>query len=355
MSQLKRVQEAVERSGLGALLLMDDKNIYYATGFMPTDSAALITPSRAWLVTDSRYIEDAGAKCSPGVELVLDTAGRPLGECLKALAAEVSGEIGAEDDKLCYAAYTALEGRLGRVFSPAGALVAGLRAHKAADELENLIAAQRISEKALEETLAVIRPGMSESELAAELTYRMMRHGAEKNSFDPIAITGAHTSMPHGVPGGALIASGDFVTMDFGCIKNGYCSDMTRTVAVGSATEEMRNVYDVVLRAQLAGIAAARPSATGAEVHAAGAKVIADAGFGEYFGHGFGHGVGLDIHESPRASLSNGEPLGEGAVISAEPGIYIPGRFGVRIEDVLYLSGEGCVDITKAPKELIIL
>ena len=118
MSQLKRVQEAVERSGLGALLLMDDKNIYYATGFMPTDSAALITPSRAWLVTDSRYIEDAGAKCSPGVELVLDTAGRPLGECLKALAAEVSGEIGAEDDKLCYAAYTALEGRLGRVFSP---------------------------------------------------------------------------------------------------------------------------------------------------------------------------------------------------------------------------------------------
>ena len=218
-----------------------------------------------------------------------------------------------------------------------------------------LIAAQRIAEKALEETLPLIRPGLSEQELAAELTYRMMRHGAHKNSFDPIAITGAHTSMPHGVPGAALIRDGDFVTMDFGCVKDGYCSDMTRTVAVGSATDEMKNVYDTVLRAQKAGIDAARPSATGVEVHNAAASVIAGAGYGEYFGHSFGHGVGLDIHESPNASPRNGSPLGEGAVISAEPGIYIPGRFGVRIEDVLYLTGDGNVDITKAPKELIIL
>ena len=130
---------------------------------------------------------------------------------------------------------------------------------------------------------------------------------------------------------------------------------MPRTVAVGSATDEMTNVYDTVLRAQLAGIAAAKPSATGAEVHNAAAKVIAAAGFGEYFGHGFGHGVGLDVHESPTASPRNGEPLGEGAVISAEPGIYLPGKFGVRIEDVLYLTGDGNEDITKAPKELIIL
>ena len=355
MSQLAKLQEAIGRAGLGALLLMDDKNVYYATGFMPTDSAALITPAKAWLVTDSRYIEDAQRKCDGGVEVVLSTSARPLGATLKSLADAVQGEIGAEDDKLTYAMYMQLEKTLGRDLTGAGGLVQELRAYKSKDELEKLIAAQRIAEKALEETLPLIKPGLSESELAAELTYRMMRHGSERNSFDPIAITGAHTSMPHGVPGSALIKDGDFVTMDFGCVKDGYCSDMTRTVAVGFATDEMKNVYGTVLRAQLAGIAAARPSATGIEVHSAAAKVIADAGYGEYFGHGFGHGVGLDIHESPNANLRNDQPLGEGAVISAEPGIYIPGRFGVRIEDVLYLTGDGNVDITKAPKELIIL
>ena len=354
MGNLERIQSAVESAGLGGLLLMDDKNIFYATGFMPSDSAAFITPKAAWLVTDSRYIEDAAAKCVPGVEVVLATAEHPLGATLKSLAAGV-GAVGAEENKLTYGVYTQLEGLLGVSFTPAGALMQELRAHKTEDELKRLIAAQRIAETALAETLPLIKPGMTEQELAAELTYRMIRHGAQKNSFDPIAITGAHTSMPHGVPGDAVIRSGDFVTMDFGCIKDGYCSDMTRTVAVGSATDEMKNVYDVVLRAQKAGIAAAKPSATGIEVHSAGAKVIADAGYGEYFGHGFGHSVGLDIHESPNANLRNDKPLGEGAVISAEPGIYIPGKFGVRIEDVLYLTGDGNVDITKAPKELIIL
>ena len=143
--------------------------------------------------------------------------------------------------------------------------------------------------------------------------------------------------------------------MDFGCLKNGYCSDMTRTVAVGYATDEMRRVYDTVLEAQLAGIAAAKAGVTGSAIHNAGAKVIADAGYGPYFGHGFGHSLGLEIHESPSASPSNAGPMPEGAVVTAEPGIYLPGRFGVRIEDMLYLTAEGCLNLTKAPKELLIL
>ena len=355
MSHLQSLQGTIEKAGLGALLLMDDKNIFYATGFMPSDSAALVTPDRAWLVTDSRYIEDAERKCVQGVEVVLTTASSPLGAALSRLVSGLSGAVGAEENKLSHGMYAQMERLLGRELVSAGEMVQQLRAHKTADELQLLIAAQRTAEKALEETLPMIKPGVSERDIAAELTYRMMRNGALKNSFDTIAITGAHTSMPHGVPGGSLVCAGDFVTMDFGCIRDGYCSDMTRTVAVGFATDEMKNVYDTVLRAQLAGIAAARPSATGIEVHSAAAKVIADAGYGEYFGHGFGHGVGLDIHESPNANLRNDQPLGEGAVISAEPGIYIPGRFGVRIEDVLYLTGDGNVDITKAPKELIIL
>ncbi len=355
MSHLERIQSAIEKAGLGAMLLMDDKNVFYATGFMPSDSAALVTPGKAWLVTDSRYVEDAQKNCVEGVEVVLTTSASPLGATLSGLISGVSGVIGAEEKKSSHGMYVELERLFGRELSPAGAIVQQLRAHKTADELESLIAAQRTAEKALEETLQIIKPGVSEREIAAELTYRMMRHGAFKNSFDPIAITGAHTSMPHGVPGDSLVREGDFVTMDFGCIRGGYCSDMTRTVAVGFATDEMKNVYDIVLRAQAAGIAAAKPSATGIEVHSAAAKVIADAGYGEYFGHGFGHGVGLDIHESPNANLRNDQPLGEGAVDFRRARCNIPGKFGVRIEDVLYLTGDGNVDITKAPKELLVL
>ena len=355
MTQLERLQQAVERAKLGALLLLNDRNIFFATGYMPMDSAAIVTPGRAWLITDSRHIEDARLRCFKGVEVVQNTVERPLGSIVRDICRDIPGEIGAEETRLSHMLFITLERTVGRPFVGADSVIDGLRAHKTRDELDTLIAAQRIAEAALEAVLPMIKPGLTERELAAELTYQMLRRGSERNSFDPIAITGAHTSMPHGVPGEGVIKSGDFVTMDFGCVYHGYCSDMTRTVAVGSATDEMKNVYDTVLRAQLAGIAAAKPSATGAEVHNAAAKVIAGAGFGEYFGHGFGHGVGLDVHESPTASPRNDEPLGEGAVISAEPGIYLPGKFGVRIEDVLYLTGNGNEDITKAPKELIIL
>ena len=307
-------------------------------------------------MTDSRYIEAAQKQAAPGVEVILTTRERPLMSILRELADKLGVEkLGAEEEKLSHAAYLRLEKALDRALLPAQALLVELRSCKTREELASLVAAQRIAEKALEEVLPMLKPGAVEREIAAELTYRMRLHGAEGNSFDPIVVTGAKSSMPHGVPGDEVISSGDFVTMDFGCIKDGYCSDMTRTVAVGSATEEMRNVYQTVFEAQKAGIAKARPGATGAEIHGAAAKVIADAGYGAYFGHGFGHGVGLDIHEQPVASPANEKPMPEGAVISAEPGIYLPGRFGVRIEDVLYLTGEGCEDITKAPKELLIL
>ena len=224
------------------------------------------------------------------------------------------------------------------------------------EEIAAMREAQGIAEAALAETLPLIRPGMSEREIAAELVYRMLRHGSEGNSFDPIVITGKKTSMPHGVPGDELVAEGDFVTMDFGCIKRGYCSDMTRTVAVGHATEEMRSIYSVVLEAQLAGIAAARAGIPGRDIDAAARAVITRAGYGEYFGHGFGHSLGLDIHESPNANTRGEALMPVGAVVSAEPGIYLPGRFGVRIEDVMVLREDGAEVITRAPKaELIVL
>lgn len=356
VSNLERLQKSVESAWLDGMLLMNGKNIFYATGFMPTDSAAVITPSKAYLITDSRYIEAATAQCVPGVEVLLADRDNPVLRRIGALCEALSlRRLGAEEEYLSFALYTNIEETLGINLVPSQSVIAALRQSKTESELESLIAAQRISEAALRDVLPMIKPGVSERAIAAELTYRMLLHGAEGNSFDPIVVTGAKGSLPHGVPGDELIESGSFVTMDFGCIKNGYCSDMTRTVAVGNVSEEMRNVYEVVLLAQLTGIAAAKPGVIGADIHNAAAAVIAEAGYGEYFGHGFGHGVGLDVHEIPRAAPANKLPMPEGAVISAEPGIYIPGRFGVRIEDVLYLTGDGNIDLAKAPKELIIL
>ena len=212
-----------------------------------------------------------------------------------------------------------------------------------------------IAEGALDQIVKEIRPGVTEKEIAARLQYLMLAGGAENMSFDPIVASGPNGSMPHAVPTDRRIQDGDFVTMDFGCIYHGYCSDMTRTVAVGSVTDEMRQVYDTVLQAQLAGIAAARAGATGKAVDGAARDIIRQAGYGPCFGHSFGHGVGVEIHEGPNATPSNDKPLPAGAVISAEPGIYLPGKLGVRIEDVLYLTPEGCQNLTLAPKELVIL
>ena len=218
-----------------------------------------------------------------------------------------------------------------------------------------MIGAQRIAEKALADILVEIRPGVTEKEIAARLQYLMLHYGASDMSFDPIVVSGPNGSLPHGVPSEKAIQSGEFVTMDFGCIKNGYCSDMTRTVAVGFVTEEMKTVYETVLRAQLAGIAAAKAGVTGRDIDAAARKVIEDAGYGRYFGHSFGHSLGVEIHEAPNAAPINDQPMPRGAVISAEPGIYLPGKLGVRIEDVIILREDGCEDITLASKELIIL
>ena len=349
---LEKLRAKMAGEGLDALVLFSPVNIRYLSRFHCTDGAAVVTKRSAVLFTDSRYIEAARSQCD---ELAVELFDRDhaLTAAVRAAVAGC-GAVGAEGT-LAHSEWLRWEKELGVELRPAEGLLSALRAVKEPFELESITAAQRIAETALDEVLRILRPGMTERELAAELTYRMLLHGGEGNSFDPIAITGRKTSMPHGVPGDEVIRDGDFVTMDFGCLKNGYCSDMTRTVAVGSATEEMRRVYDTVLRAQLAGIAAARAGVTGAAVHSAGAAVIDEAGYGAFFGHGFGHSVGLEIHEKPTASPANDKPLPAGAVITAEPGIYLPGRFGVRIEDMICLTEEGSVNLTRAPKELIIV
>ena len=356
MNQIARIREELNKRGLDALLITDEKNQRYAAGFPFTDGAVLVGKEKAFLITDSRYIE-AAQQQAEGAEVRLFDKAHPLTMKIKEALGEIGAEkIAAEDQSLCHAAFIGWEKKLGTELEGVGDLFAVLRAVKTEEEIASMIHAQRISEAALDEVLHIIKPGMTEREVAAELVYRMLRHGSEGNSFDPIVVTGAKTSMPHGVPGDKVIRTGDFVTMDFGCLKDGYCSDMTRTVAVGEATDEMKNVYYTVLKAQLAGIAAARAGVLGKDIDAAARKVITDAGYGEYFGHGFGHCLGLDIHEPPTAGPTGNMPLPAGSLSSAEPGIYLPGRFGVRIEDVMIIREDHAEVITKAPKsELIIL
>ena len=357
MNHFEKIAAQLESRDLDAMLLTGEANRFYASGFHSagTDGVALVTRNKAYYFTDSRYIE-AAERYVQGADIRETGAGRGYGVLLEeVIKGENLRRVGFEDAYMTVQEHQRYCKALSCQLVPATDLLWQLRAVKSGEELESMEAAQRIAEKALAEILNEIRPGVAEREIAARIQYLMLHFGAENMSFDPIVVSGPNSSLPHGVPGQRLIQEGDFVTMDFGCIYRGYCSDMTRTVAVGYATDEMREVYDTVLRAQLAGIAAAKAGVTGREVDGAARSVIEAAGYGKYFGHSFGHGVGVEIHEAPNASPMNDKPLPAGAVISAEPGIYLPGKLGVRIEDVIILTEDGCRNLTCAPKELLIL
>lgn len=356
MSNLKRLQEKLTAEGLDGMLLFDENNMRWLCGLHISDGAVLATRDDCFLFTDSRYIEAAEASLPANISPLLCTRQNPVLKLISDKIAEKKlNKLGIEDDKINLGLYLRLKDGLPAELSENGALMSSLRSVKSADELKNLKAAQDISEKAFFELLKILKPGVSELDIAAELTYQMLKFGAEGNSFPPICLVGSRCSLPHGVPSEARAEAGQFVLMDYGCVKNGYCSDMTRTVALGGVSDEMALVYNTVLKAQNAGLEKIKAGVSGAEVHSAAADVIEKAGFGEYFGHGFGHGVGLDIHESPNASPSNKNPLPAGAVISAEPGIYIPNKIGVRIENVVYITEDGYEPITKLGTELMII
>ena len=357
MDHFAKIAAQLAAQDLDAILLTEEANRFYASGFHSagTDGMALVTRRGNYYFTDSRYTEAASRVVR---DAAVEEVGRGRGYLTlirEVLQRDGVARMGFDDAAMTVRDYNRYREGLPCELVPAAELLEKLRAQKDPEELETMIAAQRIAERALAEALNDIRPGVTEKEIAARIQYLMLHYGAEDKSFDPIVVSGPNGSLPHGVPSDKPIQAGEFVTIDMGCVYHGYCSDMTRTVAVGHVTEEMEQVYDTVLRAQLAGIAAARAGATGAEVDGAARQVITDAGYGPYFGHSFGHGVGVEIHESPNATPGNDQPLPERAVISAEPGIYLPGKLGVRIEDVLYLTEVGCRNLTEAPKELTIL
>ena len=356
MSRFQKIAAQLEANSLDAMLITSAPNRFYAAGFASSDGTAVITRDGSYFLIDCRYIE-AAQKAVSDADIRLATAEKPAVEQAAELLKERGiKRLGFEDSYATVKEYNRWQEKFeGCELVPAAQMLADLRMIKEPEELESMTAAQRIAEKALTEVLEFIKPGRTEQEIAAFLQYRMLLHGAKKMSFDPIVVAGPNSSMPHGVPTARPLADGDFLTMDFGCIYNGYCSDMTRTVAIGHVTEEMEKVYATVLEAQLAGIAAAHGGVIGKTVHEAAAKVIADAGYGEYFGHGFGHSLGVEVHENPRFSTLNDKPVPAGAVLSAEPGIYLPGQFGVRIEDVIIVGETESKSIMEASKELLIL
>ena len=354
MTNLEKYRSLLH-DGVQGLLLTSRYSRMYAAEFDIAEGVAVVSAQGARYFTDSRYIESA-QKNLKGFEVVEIGLNNPMMQALKTTLEEFGVQtLGFEDEYLTVAELNGFEAALPAKFVPLQKEINAFRASKEDWELARMRKAQEITDRAFTEVCTRIHTGMTEKELEAELIYCLYKNGAEGLSFDPIVVSGPNTSMPHGVPGDRRVAEGDFVTMDFGCRKNGYCSDMTRTVAVGMPSDEMRTVYQTVLDAQLAGIAAAKAGVTGERVDAAARKVITDAGYGDCFGHSFGHSLGLDIHEHPIAAPGAHAKLPEHTVISAEPGIYLPGKFGVRIEDVLHLTADGAEILTRSPKNLIIL
>ena len=336
------------------LLLTSRYSRHYGAEFDIAEGAAVVTRNGCRYFTDSRYIESAQNNLK-GFE-VLDVAGVGYFKRINDAIADFDvQELGYEEDYLTVAEFMGYEKHLNAKLTPMNARINGFRGVKEEWELALMRKAQEITDKAFAEVLTRIKAGMTELELQAELIYCMYKNGATGLAFDPIVVSGPNTSLPHGVACERVIREGDFITMDFGASYMGYCSDMTRTVAVGYATEEMKKVYATVLEAQLAALAVSKAGIPGQEIDGAARKVISDAGYGEYFGHGYGHSLGLEIHENPSPNARNTEPMPVGAVASAEPGIYLPGKFGVRIEDTCVYLEDGIEILTHSPKELIVV
>ncbi len=337
------------------LLLTSRYSRHYGAEFDIAEGVAIVTKKGCRYYTDGRYIESAQANLKGFEVLEINRDNSYIKRLNDAIADFGVTTLGFEERYLTVAEFDYYEKNLNAKLVPFNKQINGFRDIKEDWELELLRKAQDIADKAFAEVLGRIKVGMTELEVQAELIYCMYKNGAQGLSFDPIVVSGPNSSMPHGVAGERKLQPGDFLTMDFGVLYQGYCSDMTRTVAIGYATEEMKKVYDTVLQAQLAGLAISKAGVIGQDVDGAARKVIADAGYADYFTHGYGHGVGLEIHEQPSPNARNEQPIPARAVCSAEPGIYLPGKFGVRIEDCCIYWDDGNENLAHSPKNLIIL
>ena len=346
-SQLKSTQAA---------LILSEENRLYFTGFASSNGTLLVMPEESSFITDSRYYE---AACSAVTEAQVLLQDQVYQQIFDLLQKHNCTEILVEADRMTLSELNKWRKMLPtysfNVSNRLDMLANGIREIKSEEEIEKMQTAQDIAEKALDELLHILKPGVAERDLANELECLMRKFGADGISFDTIAVSGANSSKPHGVPGEKLVEAGDFVTIDFGALYQHYHSDTTRTFAVGQPTEEMVNVYETVRKAQQAGLDYVRPNIAAFDLDKACRDVIAEAGYGEYFGHSTGHGVGVEIHEHPFAGPKSEETIRENAIVTVEPGIYLPGKFGVRIEDMVLVTADGHRNFCHLTKELVVL
>lgn len=353
MGKLEKLRALFAEYDIDGMLVTNPYNRRYITGFTGTAGVAVISQDKAVFITDFRYIEQA-SKQVQGFEIVKHT-GPIVEEVAKQVARLHIQKLGFEQEDVSYATFKAYEQAVNAELVPTSLVVEKLRLIKSESEIKILKEAAAIADAAFEHILSFIRPGVKEIEVANELEFFMRKQGATSSSFDTIVASGYRSALPHGVATDKVIEKGELVTLDFGAYYNGYCSDITRTVAVGEISDELKTIYNIVLEAQMRGMKGIKPGMTGKEADALTRDYITEKGYGDYFGHSTGHGIGLEIHEGPTLSARSDVVLAPGMVVTVEPGIYIPGLGGVRIEDDTVVTENGNEALTHSPKELIIL
>lgn len=349
--RLKRLRARLESAGLDAAVLTRSQSVTYVSGFTGSAGMAVVSMAEAHLVVDFRYYDQAAAQ-APG--FAIERAPGPLLDA----AAGVLGRLGArragvEEEHLPVGSFRRLQAAADSIEIVPVEGLDRIRWQKSPEEIEAIRQASQLAEAAFYEVLPMIRPGVTEHEVAVELEHRLRIRGSQRLPFDLIVASGPRSALPHGVASERVIGPGEFVTVDFGAVVDGYHSDCTRTVVTGPVSDRHREIYAIVLTAQRAALAGLRPGLTGREADALGRSVIAAAGYGDAFGHGLGHGVGLAVHEGPTLSPREAAVLAPGAVVTVEPGIYLPGWGGVRIEDLVVLTDGGCENLTRLPKNLL--
>ncbi|WP_086350522.1 M24 family metallopeptidase [Candidatus Enterococcus clewellii] len=351
--RVNKLRQEMKKNDISAFLVTSPYNLRYLTNFTGSTGLAVITLDKAFFITDFRYTEQA-AQQAEGYEIIKNT-GPIFDEVMTLVETEKLENIAFEEAHVSFAEYSVLEEILTCDLIPVAGMIEELREVKDEEEIAIIEKACSIADSAFDHILKVIKPGMTEIEVANQLDFYMRSLGASGVSFDTIVASGLRSAMPHGVASEKLIEKGDFVTLDFGCYYQGYVSDMTRTFAVGEPDPKLKEIYQIVLEAQLKVLEQAQPGLTGIQLDAIARDHIASHGYGEAFGHSTGHGIGLEIHEGPNVSFKSNKQFVFGNVITDEPGIYIPGLGGVRIEDDLLITAEGNRVLTHSPKELIIL
>ncbi len=352
LKRINRIREILKSINADGIIAYSPENRRYLSGFTGSTGYAIISDKNAGFVTDFRYTEQAKHQCK-GFEVIKNES--PVSEYIADTIKKYGiSRLAYEDAYMTVAFYEQLRDKLSGVeMVPLKEADGEIRIIKDEEELSNIKKAAEIADSAFTHILSFIKPGITENEVALELEYFMKKSGASGNSFESIVASGLRSSMPHGVASDKEINNGDLLTLDFGCVYNGYCSDMTRTIVVGKANDEQKKIYDIVLKAQMEALLHIKAGVLGKDVDKIARDIICDAGYGDNFGHGLGHGVGLAVHEEPRLSISGNRVLEKNMVVTDEPGIYIPGFGGVRIEDLVVVGEDGPVVYSMSPKELI--